>query len=368
MTDTAVPTSPPAASVSAIEREVRRHRIMERVLGGWSYELIASTENLTPRRIRQIVKQSLKRSPADRAAEHIRLQTARLGAPLRLAAQKIDDGDLGAIDRLLRVLDRLDRYQTRAAAPPPFDEAAEGAARFDAKLDDLVATAAEDKARAAAARGGPTAARRRARRRRDSRCAPPIAVERSPQAAIPAIARSGASAMRFAIVPSPAPRWRTMRPPARKPLQSRETPQTWKRRISKDFKRISKDFKRLQKDFKGFQRISKDFKIFPKISAAVRTRATRPAPGSRPGGPFPAGCPRRWIRLASLSSGGTDERRRRRNPQTVLSQALAHGAERASSSMAMASGNTDARRPIDRPASAVGRGRDRGRQVGDERG
>ena len=54
------------------------------------------------------------------------------------------------------MLDRLDRYQTRAAAPPPFDEAAEGAARFDAKLDDLVATAAEDKARAAAAaRGGP---------------------------------------------------------------------------------------------------------------------------------------------------------------------------------------------------------------------
>jgi len=158
MTDQAftVPTSPPAASVRAIEREVRRHRILERALGGWSYAAIASTENLTPRRIRQIVNQSLKRSPADRAAEHIRLQTARLGAPLRLAAQRVEDGELGAIDRLLRVLDRLDRYQTRAAAPPPFDEAAEGAAKFDAKLDDLLRRAAEDKARAAAAaRGGP---------------------------------------------------------------------------------------------------------------------------------------------------------------------------------------------------------------------
>jgi hypothetical protein len=153
MTDPAIPARLPAASVNAIEREIRRHRIMERALGGWSYAAIASTENLTPRRIRQIVNQSLKRSPADRAAEHIRLQTARLGAPLRLAAQKIDDGDLGAIDRLLRVLDRLDRYQTRAAAPPPFDEAAEGAAKFDAKLDDLLRRAAEDKARAAAARG-----------------------------------------------------------------------------------------------------------------------------------------------------------------------------------------------------------------------
>ncbi|MGD0723443.1 MAG: hypothetical protein ABR970_20620, partial [Roseiarcus sp.] len=47
------------------------------------------------------------------------------------------------------------------------------------------------------------------------------------------------------------------------------------------FKGFQKDFKGLQKDFK---RISKDFKIFPKISAAVRTRATRPAPASRPGG------------------------------------------------------------------------------------
>jgi hypothetical protein len=159
MTDQAftVPTSPPAASVNAIEREVRRHRILERALGGWSYAAIASTETLTPRRIRQIVRQTLARSQADRAAEHVRLQTARLGASLRLAAQRVEDGELGAIDRLLRVLDRLDRYQTRAAAPPPFDEAAEGAARFDAKLDDLVATAAEDKARAAAAaaRGGP---------------------------------------------------------------------------------------------------------------------------------------------------------------------------------------------------------------------
>jgi len=153
MTDPAIPARLPAASVNAIEREIRRHRIMERALGGWSYAAIASTENLTPRRIRQIVKQSLKRSPADRAAEHIRLQTARLGAPLRLAAQKIDDGDLGAIDRLLRVLERLDRYRNTAAAPPPLDEAAEGAARFDARLDERIRRAAEDEARAAAAGG-----------------------------------------------------------------------------------------------------------------------------------------------------------------------------------------------------------------------
>ena len=153
------PTSPaplPAASVSAIEREFRRHRIMERARRGSSAEAIAEAEDLTPRRVRQIVRETLQLREVDPAGEHVRLQTARLDASLRLAAERVEDGELGAIDRLLRVLDRLDRYRNAAAAPPPFDEAAEGAAKFDAKLDDLLRRAAEDKARAAAAaRGGP---------------------------------------------------------------------------------------------------------------------------------------------------------------------------------------------------------------------
>jgi hypothetical protein len=157
MPDPAVPASPPAASVSAIEREVRRHRIMDRAQRGWSYESIAEAENLTPTRIRQIVRQSLEVREIDPAGEHVRLQIARLDASLRLAAQRVEDGDLAGIDRLLRVLDRLDRYRNAAAAPQPFDEVAEGAALFDAKLDERIRRAAEDKARAAAARGAPDA-------------------------------------------------------------------------------------------------------------------------------------------------------------------------------------------------------------------
>jgi hypothetical protein len=37
MSDPAVPAPPPAARLSAIERGVRRHRIMERAPCGWSY-------------------------------------------------------------------------------------------------------------------------------------------------------------------------------------------------------------------------------------------------------------------------------------------------------------------------------------------
>ena len=38
------------------------------------------------------------------------MQIARLEPALRLAADAVAEGDLSAIDRLLRVLDRLDRY------------------------------------------------------------------------------------------------------------------------------------------------------------------------------------------------------------------------------------------------------------------
>jgi hypothetical protein len=120
---------PPAASAAAIEHEARRHRIMERVRRGWSYERIAPTETLTPQRIGQIVRESLARLEVDPADAHVRLQTARLEASLRLAAERVAEGDLGAIDRLLRVLVQLDRYHARAVAPAPFDAQAEAAAR-----------------------------------------------------------------------------------------------------------------------------------------------------------------------------------------------------------------------------------------------
>ena len=160
MPDLAAP-APPAVRVSAIEREVRWHRIRERASRGWSTELIADGEDLTPRRIRQIVRETLALREVDPAGEHVRLQIARLDASLRLAAERVEDGELGAIDRLPRVLERLDRYRNTAAAPPPLDEAAEGAARFDARLDERIRRAAEDEARAAAAGGEPDGGARR---------------------------------------------------------------------------------------------------------------------------------------------------------------------------------------------------------------
>jgi hypothetical protein len=104
--------TPTRPRVTAADRARRRLRIFARMQEGWSYEAIAEEEKLSRERIRQIVKQSLDRREVDPSADYLRLQIARLDPALRLAAAKVAAGDLRAIDRLLRVLDRMDKYQS----------------------------------------------------------------------------------------------------------------------------------------------------------------------------------------------------------------------------------------------------------------
>jgi hypothetical protein len=95
---------------TARQREERRIRIMGMVRSGFSYEEIARDEGLSRERIRQIVTQSLKTGDgADRVGQ-ARVQMARLEPALRLAARGVDNGKLSAINPLLKVLDRLDKY------------------------------------------------------------------------------------------------------------------------------------------------------------------------------------------------------------------------------------------------------------------
>jgi len=101
--------------ITAQDRADRRTRIFARLQEGWSYEAIAQQENLTRERIRQIVAETLAGRAVDPSRDHLRLQIARLDPALRLAAQQVAAGDLRAVDRLIRVLDRLDKYQGAAA-------------------------------------------------------------------------------------------------------------------------------------------------------------------------------------------------------------------------------------------------------------
>jgi hypothetical protein len=102
--------------VTAQDREIRRLRIFAGRQAGQSYDEIARQENLTSERIRQIVVESLQRRLVDPVRDHARLQIARLDRALSVASEQAATGDLRAIDRLIKVLDRLDKYQGVAAS------------------------------------------------------------------------------------------------------------------------------------------------------------------------------------------------------------------------------------------------------------
>jgi hypothetical protein len=114
-------------------KAVRRKRIFERLRGGWSYEAIAREEQVTTRRIRQIVAEALRRREVDGGSDHALLQLARLESALRLGAETLEAGDMRAIGPYLAVLDRIDRYRRGAAPLQVYDEAARE--RLFAKLN-----------------------------------------------------------------------------------------------------------------------------------------------------------------------------------------------------------------------------------------
>jgi hypothetical protein len=93
----------------------RRARIFVRMQQGWSYEAIAEAEALSCERIRQIIREALDGRGGEANPDHRRLQLARLDPALRLAGEKVAAGDLKAIDRLIRVLNQMDKYRPAGA-------------------------------------------------------------------------------------------------------------------------------------------------------------------------------------------------------------------------------------------------------------
>ena len=100
-------------------RTARRRRIFARLSEGWAYDDIAREERLTPRRVRQIVTEFLDSRGADDGSRHTLAQLARLGPALKAAGEAVAQGDVRAIAPLMKVLDRLDRYQKSAERTQP---------------------------------------------------------------------------------------------------------------------------------------------------------------------------------------------------------------------------------------------------------
>jgi hypothetical protein len=152
-------------------REARRARILALVQAGWTYAGIAREEGLSRERVRQIVAQPLGEGAGESKLGHALAPIARREPALRLAARGGADGDLRAIDRLLKALERLDQYGAVAGADTPYDENALRAVAGPSSIPwrNAFAALASRKGRAKQAPRRPTegmARRRRAKARR----------------------------------------------------------------------------------------------------------------------------------------------------------------------------------------------------------
>jgi hypothetical protein len=103
-----MPSSPPR--LTHRERAMRRNRVFALLLEGRSAVAVAAEEGVTPRRVRQMVREALDRWDANPAQDFADLQIARLEAALRPIEQKIAAGDVTVVDKFVKVLGVLEKY------------------------------------------------------------------------------------------------------------------------------------------------------------------------------------------------------------------------------------------------------------------
>jgi hypothetical protein len=131
MTD-ADPTPPSIAPTSLAQR------ILASLIGGAGLDEIGLKEKITRKRTEKILRDELRRRWVAPAQEFARLQIARLDGMILKLIDRVQKGELEAIDRALKIVDRLDRYHgfTRAnRGVEPYGE--EERARLMQKLDDM---------------------------------------------------------------------------------------------------------------------------------------------------------------------------------------------------------------------------------------
>jgi hypothetical protein len=93
-----------------LARVPRGPAVLAAMINGASLKEIAELENLSLKRVEKLVRDELRKRWIAPAQEYARLQIARLEAIAFVLKDEAKKGHLPTIDRLLRVLDRLDRY------------------------------------------------------------------------------------------------------------------------------------------------------------------------------------------------------------------------------------------------------------------
>jgi hypothetical protein len=105
------------------EMALRDARLIRQLAAGVAIEEIAAREDISPRRARERVSAILARRAADPPAEFVQLQIRRLSEAMLVAHGAMSNGNLKAVDRVVRITREFDRYYglamslSAAAAP-----------------------------------------------------------------------------------------------------------------------------------------------------------------------------------------------------------------------------------------------------------
>ena len=107
-----------AARQAKAERNVKLFNLLK---AGVPIAEIALREGLSVRRAREAVQEMLERRELDPPSGFVQLQVGRLGDAMMVAHAAMMEGNMQALDRVLRIVGQLDRYHcfVGAKAEPP---------------------------------------------------------------------------------------------------------------------------------------------------------------------------------------------------------------------------------------------------------
>ena len=108
----------------ATKRELAQRdlRLIEKLAAGVTIEEIAANEGISPQWARERKAAILAKRAIDPPHEFIQLQIRRLSEAMLVAYSAMSDGDLHAVDHVVKIVRELDRYHGFAAVARPREE------------------------------------------------------------------------------------------------------------------------------------------------------------------------------------------------------------------------------------------------------
>jgi hypothetical protein len=111
------PPSPPRRDRSFAGRRkaraakgARERRIVNLLNAGITVDEIAARERVSVKRMRNLVRETLARHQPEPPAEFVALQLSRLREALLVTYSAMGGGNLGAVDRVVKIVREMDRY------------------------------------------------------------------------------------------------------------------------------------------------------------------------------------------------------------------------------------------------------------------